>query len=347
LARKDAHDKGWGTNVDEHLWGELANAGISERTQAAIKAGMEIDPSQRPQTMTEFRKLLCLEKREEIVLEDESDGHENWFKLGKYILLVNEQEAIDHCEWVSNDRSEMEFCGILNTIGDKIFVNDKIFYCSAKYASNFDRGRQNKFDIHVYWRNRGSTLFALRRYDEALRDFNRALAIQENYYTRCGRGIILCNLRRYQEAILDLDPTIETIENSVIRNSPEYHYYYGCAMVAVGELRPAISSFDLALKTMIYILGTRIDSGNLEEVNHLDSTVELKKFIYYAWFFRGFAMNELGRYDEAIISYDRAVEIHPDHYQTLQKRGRVLLLHLNRSEEAIDRFTRSRTVSRS
>jgi serine/threonine protein kinase len=59
-ARKDAQDKGWGANLDEHLWGELANAGVSERTQAAIKAGMEIDPSQRPQNMMKFRQLLEL-----------------------------------------------------------------------------------------------------------------------------------------------------------------------------------------------------------------------------------------------------------------------------------------------
>jgi hypothetical protein len=40
------------------LWGGLAKAGVSERTQTAIRVGMEIDPSQRPQNMTEFRKLL-------------------------------------------------------------------------------------------------------------------------------------------------------------------------------------------------------------------------------------------------------------------------------------------------
>jgi serine/threonine protein kinase len=57
-ARKDAQDKGWGDKLDEHLWEKLAEIGISESTQAAIKAGMAIEPSQRPQNMTEFRKLL-------------------------------------------------------------------------------------------------------------------------------------------------------------------------------------------------------------------------------------------------------------------------------------------------
>ena len=55
-ARKDAQDKGWGNKLDEHLWEELAKVGVSESTQAAIKAGMEIEPSQRPQNMTAFRE---------------------------------------------------------------------------------------------------------------------------------------------------------------------------------------------------------------------------------------------------------------------------------------------------
>ncbi len=56
--RKDARDKGLDKQLDEHLWGELAKTGVSERTQAAIKAGMEIEPSQRPQNITAFCKLL-------------------------------------------------------------------------------------------------------------------------------------------------------------------------------------------------------------------------------------------------------------------------------------------------
>ncbi len=59
-SRKDAQAGGFGKQMEEIMWGELVNAGVSDRTQAAIKAGMEIEPTQRPQTMTEFRELLGL-----------------------------------------------------------------------------------------------------------------------------------------------------------------------------------------------------------------------------------------------------------------------------------------------
>ncbi len=85
-ARKDAQDKGWGANLEEHLWGELAKAGVSKRTQAAIKAGMEIEPSQRPQTMTAFRELLGLVKDAVVEIESESYLGETYFEYEKRIL---------------------------------------------------------------------------------------------------------------------------------------------------------------------------------------------------------------------------------------------------------------------
>lgn len=59
-ARKDGQERGYGNQIDEYLWGELAKTGISDRTQQAIQAGMQIEPTQRPHTMTEFRELLGL-----------------------------------------------------------------------------------------------------------------------------------------------------------------------------------------------------------------------------------------------------------------------------------------------
>jgi eukaryotic-like serine/threonine-protein kinase len=61
-ARKEALNRGFGASLDEHLWGELVEVGVSDRTRLAIQAGMQIEPSQRPQNMTEFRELLGLVK---------------------------------------------------------------------------------------------------------------------------------------------------------------------------------------------------------------------------------------------------------------------------------------------
>jgi serine/threonine protein kinase len=99
-ARKDAQDKGLGTNLDRHLWEKLAEIGISESTQAAIKAGMEIEPSQRPQTMTEFRELLKLNFSSQTNLS-------RLEKLDNQILVFDEGDLIEG-ELMELDLMEVE-----------------------------------------------------------------------------------------------------------------------------------------------------------------------------------------------------------------------------------------------
>ena len=41
--------------------------------------------------------------------------------------------------------------------------------------------------------------------------------------------------------------------------------------------------------------------------------MEIKPDLHEAWYNRGVALGNLGRYEEAIASYDRAVEIKPDY----------------------------------
>jgi formylglycine-generating enzyme required for sulfatase activity len=58
--RKENRHNEDGIKGEEFLWGKLVKIEVSEKTQAAIKAGMGIEPSERPQTVTEFRNLLGL-----------------------------------------------------------------------------------------------------------------------------------------------------------------------------------------------------------------------------------------------------------------------------------------------
>jgi CHAT domain-containing protein/ribosomal protein S16 len=62
--------------------------------------------------------------------------------------------------------------------------------------------------------------------------------------------------------------------------------------------------------------------------------------LHQAWYGRGFALNNLGRYDEAIASYDRAIEIQPDLHQAWYNRG-FALNNLERDDEAIASYNRA------
>ena len=52
----------------------------------------------------------------------------------------------------------------------------------------------------------------------------------------------------------------------------------------------------------------------------LSSLIVLFSNIAEAWYYRGIALDELGRHAEAVDSYDRAIAINPDYTKVKQNR---------------------------
>jgi tetratricopeptide (TPR) repeat protein len=68
-----------------------------------------------------------------------------------------------------------------------------------------------------------------------------------------------------------------------------------------------------------------------------DWAIEIKPDKYEAWYHRGNALDELGRYEEAIASFDHVLEIKPDVHEAWNNRG-YALAELDRYEEALTSF---------
>ncbi|WP_072060870.1 tetratricopeptide repeat protein [Crocosphaera watsonii] len=65
---------------------------------------------------------------------------------------------------------------------------------------------------------------------------------------------------------------------------------------------------------------------------------------HQAWYFRGNALYNLGRYEEAIASYDQALEIKPDKDKAWYNRG-IALHNLGRLEETITSWDKALEIS--
>ncbi|MBW3585367.1 MAG: tetratricopeptide repeat protein, partial [Cyanobacteria bacterium 0813] len=50
-----------------------------------------------------------------------------------------------------------------------------------------------------------------------------------------------------------------------------------------------------------------------EAIASYDKALEFKPDYHEAWFYRGYALGNLGRWEEAIASYDKALEFKPDY----------------------------------
>ncbi|MEG4581573.1 tetratricopeptide repeat protein [Microcoleus sp. MON1_C5] len=72
----------------------------------------------------------------------------------------------------------------------------------------------------------------------------------------------------------------------------------------------------------------------------LDKALEIKPDYHVAWYSRGVTLGNLGRVEDAIASYDKALEIKPDYHEAWYNRG-LALRNLGRLEEVIASFDKA------
>jgi tetratricopeptide (TPR) repeat protein len=77
-----------------------------------------------------------------------------------------------------------------------------------------------------------------------------------------------------------------------------------------------------------------------EAIDSYNKAIELKSDCLEAWYNRGVALVELGRCQEAIDSLQHTLEFKPDYYEAWYNRG-VALSNLNLFQEAIDSYNRA------
>ncbi len=77
-----------------------------------------------------------------------------------------------------------------------------------------------------------------------------------------------------------------------------------------------------------------------EAIASYDKAIELKPDYHNTWYNRGIALRNLNRYEKAIASYDKAIEFKPDDVAAWNNRG-TALRNLNRYEEAIISFDKA------
>ena len=76
-----------------------------------------------------------------------------------------------------------------------------------------------------------------------------------------------------------------------------------------------------------------------EAIDSYDKAVEIKSDLYPAWVDRGIALSKLGKDEAAFTSYDKALEIKPDFYLALANRG-ISLFALEKYEEALSDYNK-------
>ncbi len=182
------------------------------------------------------------------------------------------------------------------------------------------------------WILLGDSYDGIGRKKEALQAYNKALDLSENKLDILKKkGRTLYKMKRYDEAILCFEDVLELDSEAkeVWNNKALCHMRNGEYEESIESINNALSidpDFEEALVNKALIF------ENMGEIqNALDVSKELVKSFpnkseYY--YFRGAYLTELERFDEALKSMSRAVELNPEN-----ERARVAISDIKRKKE--------------
>jgi tetratricopeptide (TPR) repeat protein len=162
--------------------------------------------------------------------------------------------------------------------------------------------------------NRGAALFALRRLDEAYSDYNKAIALNNNYAEGYyNRGILHEKYGRHEDALSDYNKAI-----ALKSNYTNAYNNRGNVLKELKNYQEALSNYEYAIK-----LNPR----------HAE-----------AYYNRGVVLKELNRYHDAVDSYTNAFSLKNDYVDAYNNCGNVLIT-LKRFEEALICFQKAIAIN--
>jgi tetratricopeptide (TPR) repeat protein len=186
--------------------------------------------------------------------------------------------------------------------------------------------QQNPFAFN----NRGNALLALKRYQDALESYDRALALQPDYADAlCNRGAALHELQRYDEALECCDRTI-----ALQPGYEEAHANRGNTLKELRRFEEAVASCDRALALRPNYAEAHCNRANaLRELNRLDEALAAydralapRPHYVKALTNRGVTLHDLKRFDEALECYGQAIAVEPDYAEVHYREAMTRLL---------------------
>lgn len=197
--------------------------------------------------------------------------------------------------------------------------------------------RLNPKNFHVYG-NMARVLTDLRRYDEAVLNYNKALLTNPNFLEALlGRGNAYSELSRYDEAIADYDRALFL--------APDFALAFcnkGKALYELRKFEDALICLNQAVLLSPDFAEAYSNRGNVykelsnyeEALDDYSKAIQLNPNLAGVYSNRGCVLEELKRYEEAIKDHSKAIVLKPDYAEAYSNRGNALQ-ELSRLEEAL------------
>ncbi len=222
------------------------------------------------------------------------------------------------------------------------------YYAAINYFNKAIKLNNNETLTPQIYSNLGAAKFKLELNDDAIRDYDKAIALDnKNYPAYFNRAIVNKKLKKNESALKDYNKVIELEPNFytayINRGDIKHNFddYHG----AMTDWNKAIQ-LDRSNADGYYNRGhTNFKLRNYDKaLLDFNQAIRLNPNKPDAYICRGEVKSKLGQNEEAIGDYDKAIKINPNNVEFYNNRG-VILIKLQRYNEAIKDYDKAIELS--
>jgi len=184
------------------------------------------------------------------------------------------------------------------------------------------------------WIDQGSALYSQGKYDDSLQAFDKAIEIDPgNADAWYNKGVVLYDQGKYNDSLQAFNRSIET--NPL---DADAWYNKGSALKALGRTTAAEYAFAKTSELEAFTNASKLKPEDQGSTTQAESTDDKKETdTAEDWLNKGNALYNQGKYEDAIQTYDRAIELDPLNPEVWQSKG-YALNKLGKNKEANDCF---------
>ena len=215
---------------------------------------------------------------------------------------------------------DIDFTYTLNSKGYYFITNSlekyhkeaiECFDMAIKKIECFDMAIKKRPNFAYPYYNKGFVLSKLEKYDEAIEYLDKAIKVDPDLaYAWNSKGYALNYLGKYGEALKCFDNAINIFDRNM-KNGDDSDYSNlayawnnkGYALNSLQRYKEAIECFDDSLEKYEYIK---------KHKKRTSREIKVDLDLAYAWNNKGYALNYLGKYGEALKCFDNAVTIYEE-----------------------------------
>jgi len=266
------------------------------------------------------------------------DNHEAWYKSGICFKRLKQYEQalnrFNHA--VALNPHELHYLLEQGNILNFFERDEELLAC-------FDQVVKLSPENDDFWYTRGNALAGLNRIEESIFSYDKALELNPNNATVWNnRSEILRRVERYEEAAFSYEKF-----NELKDDDPMVWHKLGLCFKALHRYEQALNSLNraVALNPQPVHLCERANIlGSLERFEEAmlcyDKAIELDPSHDFTWYNRGYLLSTLEQYEEAVFSFEKFNELKDDDPMVWHKLG-LCFKALHRYEQALNSLNRA------